>query len=69
MSTTAIVVRSGSEASSAAREGHALGFKAGVSVTRTEARAERIRAPICFGSSIGFMTSAAPAASPPQIAK
>ena len=69
MSTNAIAVRSGSEASSAARTGHAFGFKAGASVTRTEALAERSKSAICLGSSIGLIASAAPAASPPQMVK
>ena len=69
MSTSAIVRKSGSEASSGARSDHALGFKAGASVTSTEARAERSKSAICFGASIGLIASAAPAASPPQMVK
>src|SRR5271166_237279 len=69
MSTNAIALRSGGEASSAARPDHPFGFKAGASVTRTEARAVRIKSAICFASSIGLIASAAPAASPPQIVK
>jgi hypothetical protein len=68
MSTNAIVLRSGSDGSSAAKPDHAL-FKAGASVTRTPARANRIRSAICFGWSIGLIASAAPAASPPHIVK
>ena len=69
MSANAIAVTSESVASSAARAGHAFAFKAGASVTSTEARAERSKSAICFGSSIGLIASAAPAASPPQIVK
>jgi hypothetical protein len=69
MSTNTIALRSGRAASSAASAGHAFAFRAGASVMSTEARAERIKSAICFGSSIGFRASAAPAASPPQIAK
>ena len=63
MSTKAIALRSGSEASSSARPDHPLGFKAGASVTRMEARAKRRISATCFGSSIGLTASAAPAAS------
>ena len=69
MLTSAIVRKSGSEASSGVRSDHALGFKAGASVTSTEARAERSKSAICFGASIGLIASAAPAASPPQMVK
>ncbi len=52
MSTNAIAPRSRSEVSSFASAGHAFAFKAGASVTRTEARAERIKSAICFGSAV-----------------
>ena len=48
MSTKAMALRSGSEASSSARPDHALGFKAGASVTRIEARAKRRMSATCL---------------------
>ena len=54
MSTKAIALRSGSEASCSARPDHPLGFKAGASVTRIEARAKRRMSATRLGPSIGL---------------